>query len=196
MAKSLSLIYSKLNNICDPGEGYGDKGTTHSYIEIYGEILKPYQSLNCNILEIGLLNGTSLLMWEEYFENAKVYGIDCSETPLNGRYDLRPMIQSGKHNIIIGDAENLEEMQKHFNDIKFSIIIEDANHSVQQQLKIYENFKDKLSPGGLYIIEDIADIDSTRKQFEQLDNTCKIEILDRRKIKGRFDDVLVIIHKF
>jgi hypothetical protein len=43
------------------------------------------------------------------------------------------------------------------------------------------------------VIEDVADIDAHRSSFENLDPTKHIQIYDRRNIKGRFDDVLVVL---
>ena len=49
--------------------------------------------------------------------------------------------------------------------------------------------KEEVSKGGIYIIEDIQDIDKDRSKFEDLGFT----ILDRRHIKNRYDDVLAYI---
>jgi len=65
--------------------------------------------------------------------------------------------------------------------------------ALEHQLAIYRNFKEHIAPGGIYIIEDIADIDKTRPLFERIDPAKQVRILDRRNVKGRFDDVLVVI---
>lgn len=170
-----------------------DKGSVHSYIEVYEEILAPYRETAKNVLEIGLFNGNSMRMWEQYFTQAKVFGIDCDEQPHGGLADLRPMIAEGTHNIIIGDAANLDFIESQFGDIKFDVVVEDASHDLEQQLLIYYNLKLYMKKGGVYIIEDIQDIDETRIFFEALDPDKKIEIIDRRNIKNRYDDILVII---
>jgi uncharacterized protein YutD len=50
-----------------------------------------------------------------------------------------------------------------------------------------------MKPNGLYVIEDIDNIDQMKSTFETLHNN--IEIIDNRHIKGRYDDVLVV-YKF
>ena len=75
----------------------------------------------------------------------------------------------------------------------FNVAIEDAGHSVDQQVAIYRNFRPHLSPGGIYIIEDVQDLDATRHVFKTLDAGKRIEILDLRCRKGRYDDVLVVV---
>lgn len=174
-------------------QGYcSDKGTVHSYLDVYADILEPYRHSALNVLEIGLFHGHSLRMWEQYFK-ATVWGIDCDEQPHGGMADLRPMILSGQHNIKIFDATDANVARKYFGDIQFDVIIEDASHQLEQQVELYKLYSQYLSPGGIYIIEDIDDIDTTRNTFETLDNTKNISILDRRNIKGRYDDVLCII---
>jgi hypothetical protein len=155
----------KLQQIWDELPYKSDKGDIHSYVSVYDEILAPYRTTAKNILEIGLFNGDSLLMWEQYFAG-RVYGVDCSETPHGGMADLRPLINKGTHDIFILDAENPNEVEKYFKDIKFDVIIEDAGHDVNQQARIYERFKPYIQEGGIYIIEDIQDIDKHKWFFE------------------------------
>lgn len=187
---------STLKNIFETLQQQGfetDKGSVHSYIDVYEEVLEPYRKKANKVLEIGVFKGNSLRMWENYFEWADVIGVDCHETPHDGMADLREMIKSGEHIIKIFDAENPDEVDFHFYGMKFDVIIEDANHSLEQQLKLYHIYKEYLAPGGIYIIEDIEDIDKSRAAFETIDNSKTVTILDRRHILNRFDDVLVII---
>lgn len=170
-----------------------DKGDLHSYLPVYEEILSPYREKAMNVLEIGLFNGASLLMWEKYFTKAKVCGIDCDERPHGGMADLRPLIAEGTHNIVIGDAENKNDIEKYFNDIKFDVVIEDAGHDIDQQLKMYVTLKPYLNKGSIYIIEDIQDIDKTKNIFENIDPEKQIKIIDLRQVKNRYDDIIIII---
>ncbi len=187
--KTLAQIYESYQSPAS----WGDKGTVHSYIEVYEQLLTPHRfKPGVKVLEIGLMNGASMRMWEEFFPNGTVYGIDLNDHPLD-MVDLSPMIAEGTHHITLIDATNLALVNQHFGGMKFDVIIEDASHLLEHQFTIYENFKDKLSPGALYIIEDIEDIDAHRSRFEQIDSSKQVTIIDRRKVKGRFDDVLVVI---
>lgn len=181
-----------LQQIWDSQPVKSDKGNIHSYLPVYEEILAPYRTKAKNILEIGLFNGASLLMWEQYY-SGKVHGIDCNETPHDGMADLRPLIAEGTHSIHILNAEDPAAIKKAFKGIKFDVIIEDAGHHVEQQLKLYEVFKPYMKKKSLYVIEDIQDIDGTRSLFENIDPSKKVTILDRREIKSRYDDVIVLI---
>ena len=189
MERPMTLQQIYLNNIRN---GWPDKGTVHSYIEVYAEILEPYRITAKNILEIGILNGSSLRMWEQYF-TGKVYGVDCTDQPVGGQYDLRPMIAEGTHNIIIMDGTSEADIATHFTGIKFEVIIDDGSHQIEHQVKSYFALKDYLSEDGIYIIEDIQDIDTSRTIFENMDSDKTVITLDRRKVKGRYDDVMVIL---
>lgn len=183
-----------LKQICTKNtvNGWPDKDTVHSYIDVYEEILKPYRG-KATILEIGLFSGQSLRMWEQYFDEGTVYGIDCSELPCGGLQDLRPMIAEGTHNIIIMDGTSKEDIEKNFKGVKFDVIIDDGSHNIEHQLESYKHLKSHIAKGGTYIIEDIQDIEANKELFLNIDPKKNIEILDRRKIKNRYDDVLVII---
>lgn len=168
-----------------------DKGNLHSYLDVYEEILAPYRNTAKNILELGLLNGASLLLFEQYF-TGNVYGVDYDSQPLDGLGDLRPLIIEG-HNILIFDATDSERVNGVFNRFKFDVIIEDCNHSIEQQLGLYNLYKKFLADGGIYIIEDIQDIDKDRAVFENIDTEKYVSIIDRRSINNRYDDVLCVI---
>lgn len=188
---TLKEIHKKYERTVN-GLTWPDKDNVHSYIDIYAEQLAPYRTTAKNILEIGLMSGDSLRMWEEYFSGT-VHGMDCDIQPHGGLADLRPIMQEYNHHIYILDATDKKQVGRAFKGIKFDVIIEDAGHEITQQLTIYNNFKKHLSKGGIYIIEDIQDIDLHRKLFEQIDNEKTVFIFDRRRIKNRYDDVMVVI---
>jgi hypothetical protein len=53
----------------------------HSYLPLYEKLLYPIRDTAKNILEVGIgnfiyKNGGSVLLWSQYFSNAKIYGID------------------------------------------------------------------------------------------------------------------------
>ena len=170
-----------------------DKGSVHGYLPFYEEYLEPYRHAALKVLEIGLFKGNSLRMWEQYFTNAEVIGIDCDELPHGGLGDLRPIMAELGHNIFIMDALDEEQVSKAFRNKLFDVVIEDAGHHLEQQIDLYKMYKPYLRKGAIYIIEDIQDIDATRDQFENIDHDKKITIIDNRKVRPRYDDVLCII---
>jgi hypothetical protein len=191
---TLAQIYERYKSNAHMGVGFGDKGTVHSYIEVYEKVLAPYRKTAKNVLEIGLLNGDSLRMWEEYFDTENVQGVDIEEKPM-GLFDLTHMVRDG-HKITFFDASLPEEVSRHFIGQVFDVVIEDASHALEHQLATYANMKPFMANDSIYIIEDVANIDTVRPLFESIDPDRHVVIEDRRHIKDRFDDVMVIItHK-
>lgn len=188
--QTLAQIYARYS--ASGADGYGDKGTIHSYIDVYESLLSPYRAAK-RVLEIGILSGHSLLMWEEYFAQAKVTGVDVSDRPLGGKFDLRPLMDSGLHDIRIMDASDPAQALSEFGGDKFDVVVEDASHMFFHQMFMYGIFRHLMAPNGIYIIEDVAEIDILRPAFERIDPCKKVDIVDLRHVKGRFDDVLVIV---
>ncbi len=181
---TLAQIYARHSG----GTKFNDKGTSHDYIGVYESLLAPYRETAKRVVEIGVFDGHSLRMFAEYFTNAEVHGIDCDEQPHGGKADLRPMISDGKHNIHIFDATDGQEVQRKFKDSLFDIVIDDAAHNIEQQVKLIEIWLPRLAPGGLHVVEDIQEIDCTRAIFESLG----FKIIDRRSTKNRYDNVLAV----
>jgi SAM-dependent methyltransferase len=179
--KTLNEIYLDYKS----PEGHGDKGTAHTYIDEYQKLLNQYRE-NSTVLEIGICRGESLKMWNEYFINSEVYGIDITDIY------IKDLINENKYNIIIGDACS-NDILNQLNDLTFDVIIDDGSHRIDDQINSFNILKNRMKPNGMYIIEDVNNLDNTKERYESLHNN--IEIIDNRHIKNRIDDVL-IIYKF
>lgn len=189
-------------------ESSTDKNSTHCYIDcFYEEYFSPYQKKSISLLEVGISLGASLKLWKEYFTNAKtIVGIDNRPEVINEQF------------------RNIEGVTYYFEDAyseniisklpKFDIIIDDADHCVESQIKAIQLYLPLLKKGGLYVVEDIdgsmIDGRHTRGQrpsyseFKQMFVDCMESLkdsyksykwLDLRHIKNRPDDTLLIIKK-
>lgn len=163
-------------------DGWGDKGTAHSYIDEYAKLFEQYR-YNINFLEIGLAFGHSLQMWNKYFINSKIIGVDISKK------QIEHLINNSNYNIIIEDATK-ESFLKTIDNIQFDIIIDDGSHKLDDQVMSFSLLKNKMKSNGLYIIEDIQDIDKSKHIFSKLHDNYKI--IDNRSLKNRYDDVLIV----
>lgn len=176
--KSLKEIYSMYNT--ESPKAGGDKGTVHSYIENYYEsALAAYRPSARRILEIGINQGHSLMMWKDYFVNGEIIGVDIKI----------PAVDT-KCRMICGDATDPKTFEGLTN---FDVIIDDGSHLLSHQIESFNLLFPKLNVGGIYIIEDIADIDNNKTEFTKLHSSVKI--FDFRNIKNRKDDVIVQIIK-
>lgn len=162
-----------------------DKDTDHSYItHFYEKEFIKYKDLNINLLEIGTGTGGCLSLWKEYFRNGEIYGIDIRDY-------IQLIYKNNDINYIFEDAYNFKILDKLPN---FDIIIDDGPHIFELQRFVLQDYTKKLNKNGILIIEDIVNIET----FESLKNTLpkeeqsKIELIDLRPIKNRFDDILLV----
>lgn len=179
---SLESLYFSDNKYYH-NSGYGDKGTAHSYLETYGTLFEPIKNFNLNILEIGIMNGHSLRLWRDYFPNSSILGVDIDQKCLQYKED--------RVDVMIQDATT-EGFANMFQDNHFDIIIDDGSHFLNHQLASHKFLYPKVKAGGLYIIEDILNIDSCYTIFKNLEPT---EIIDNRNIKNEATDVIVYWRK-
>ena len=171
-----------------------DKGTSHSYIEIYDKLFQPLRDLKLVMLEIGIASGGSMPLWKQYFPYGEIYGVeDYSE-----KYSLdKEILNDRSYNVIIEDITNYKMMDRHISDVVFDIVVDDGSHQLKDQLSAIRYFKNKMNADGLYIIEDCCcwyDFNSDwREQFYAAKpEGWKMTIIDRRFVKNRFDDVMVV----
>lgn len=132
-------------------------------------------------MEIGLALGHSIDLFDEYFDNSEIVGVDISVV-------FAPKEYKNEVAIIQADATKANFLKViEFNT--FDIIIDDGSHMTQDQIDTFNLLKGKMKSGGIYIIEDILALDVERSKFEGLHSNC--EIVDMRS-NGRFDNVLII----
>lgn len=163
---SLNIDYKKNSTyLCELGKKYdtdkssqrnniSDSRYSHPYTILYDSLFKNKQNENIKIAELGILHGSSLLMWKEYFKNGLIYGFDNNdEFIINFKKNYNnERIFLNKLNI-----KNKNDINDIFNNLNilFDIIIDDTTHEFEDQIRIIENTYQYLKPGGLLIIEDI-----------------------------------------
>jgi hypothetical protein len=180
--KTLQQIYEAYSGP-DYDAGWGDKGTTHTYIQEYERLLADYRE-GSTVLEIGIAFGHSCDMWCDYFTNSTIVGVDITNHGIDA--------EKARYKAIFADATN-QSVLPFLEDYMFDVIIDDGSHHIDHQLNSYHILKHKLNPNGIYIIEDVANIDTVRSLFENLDREKTVTVIDNRDLKGRYDDVLVVL---
>ncbi len=122
-----------------------DKATHHGFTHVYDNILSHIRNEKLKLLEVGIAEGASLKMWEEYFPNAQIYGADIFDNKHLDNERIKTFLMN---------QEVVEELVKVDND--FDIIIDDGGHTMnQQQTSLKILFNQKLKSGGYYILEDL-----------------------------------------
>ncbi len=146
------IIPIDLNNLALK---YGtDKGSTiHNYTETYEPYFQKIQHAPLRFLEIGIADGASARMWEEYFDNATLFFLDIEPKTV---LDIQQKLSQRSH-CFIGDQENQEQLSLFIEQSggAFDIIIDDGGHTMQQQITSFKALFPSVKKNGIYIIEDL-----------------------------------------
>jgi len=171
-----------------------DKDTTHSYLEIYDEILAPYRDKHVQILEIGNAGGESIRLWDAYFESCDITGIELLSF---AQMDNLVNLDKEDHIHIHPDTNAYcQETFDKFKDRQFDIVIDDGSHSPRDQAFTLTYWYETLKDDGLMVIEDVQAshlAPTIINSSENLYVKMNAKIIDRTQIKGRFDDILIVI---
>ncbi len=173
-----------------------DKGTRHDYITgFYCPEFTPRRYEELYIVEIGIYRGRSLLAFQEWFTNSTIVGIDnCSTFPKDYWTRLLKLYNKFRNvGIIYADAYQ-PTIANIFPDNSIDYLIDDGPHTIQSQIIAVNLYWPKIKPGGKLIIEDIQDIKKAIPVFNSLN--IPYQVIDLRKNKGRYDDVLIIFEKW
>ena len=188
-------IYSKY---CVDSNGWPttDKGSFHDYLEAYytEEFANPERVMS--VLEIGVQNGGSLILWHEWFTNAKIVGIDIMDACLNNYKEASLGREFPRIEIIIADGYDKSVVDTH-KDNSYDYIIDDGPHSIESMKIAIELWMPKVKIGGKLIIEDVQSVE----WFEELASHAKkfgyekYRTFDFRENKLRSDDLIFELEK-
>ena len=118
------------------------------YFDIYKENFSKYKNKKITILEIGVLNGGSLKMWQNYFSpDSLIVGIDI--IPKCKKYEKDNI------KIFIGDQTDTNFLDSVIKEIGTpDIIIDDGGHTCNQQITSFDYLFQHLHNQGIYLVED------------------------------------------
>lgn len=133
--------------LCELAEKYGtDKFAKHNFTPVYYERLKDRKV--SRVLEVGIKRGASLLMWEEFFPEAAIYGIDHNPLALFTVGRIKSLFADQK------DPASLIDVATKAGG-NFDLIVDDGSHHWSLQLSTALALLPLLSDHGLYVIEDV-----------------------------------------
>jgi hypothetical protein len=157
-----------------------DKFQRHKYTKIYHELFKELRHKKIKLLELGIFYGSSLKMWREWFSEAEIIGIDN-----NIKIQNIPGVT-----ILKSNTQTINICQD-LNNQEFDIIIDDADHHPYQQLLTFWNTWPLLKKDGIYIIEDVQNLDQWGGHWGFLNP----KIYDLRNSGGTYDSVMFVFRK-
>ncbi len=133
------------------GEKHEPSKRIHNYLPAYARYLEPIRETATRVMEIGVQSGKSLTMWEEYFPNATLVGLDidpkCKE------------IEGGRRKIAIGDQGDETFISSVCEEYgPFDVVIDDGSHFAHHMMCGFNWIAPHMKQDAFYIIEDTGGI--------------------------------------
>src|SRR6267142_1757440 len=127
-----------------------DKALLSHYLRNYEHYFSELRDKEVTLFELGIKEGGSLLMWRDYFEQARIVGLDINPVPLDEENERIRTYQGAQQ-----DTELLDRIASENAPAGFDIIIDDCAHiGVLARASFWHLFDNHLKSGGVYVIED------------------------------------------
>jgi len=160
-----------------------------NFLDVYERHFYHLKDASTTIMELGILNGSSLKVWRDYFTNGRVVGVDIDPS--------RKIHESERTKVYIGsqDSTTLADQIKLDYPEGFDIIIDDASHINDLTLRSFDLYFPSVKPGGYYVIEDThctygesfqQDFDRYAKDWPGMVYNGNINYQNRREDFNRF----------
>lgn len=142
------------------GEHFFAGQVCHFYTPVYNAYLEPRRHSVKRVLELGVNKGSSLRMWEEYFPNALIVGIDNERSCL---------FNSERIQCEYADERlPMKLWQAAYKHGPYDLIVDDGSHDTRDQLSSVGVLLPLLKMvHGLYFIEDVSIPDMAEKVMVQ-----------------------------
>ena len=195
----ISSSTNTLNRLVD--NTLTDKNTTHSYLNLYEQLLSGKKDTAKNVLEIGIGNnekdnGGSIKLWKKYFTNAVIYALD-----INPIYKVLDELKNDERIVLYTSTDAYDE--EFFNNtflnknIKFDFMLDDGPHTLDSMKTFIKLYSKLMANDGILIIEDVQDISWVEILKNEVPDNLKrfVRSYDLRTNKGRYDDIVFTIDK-
>jgi hypothetical protein len=119
------------------------------FFEIYDRHFSRFRGQPVNMLEIGVFQGGSLLMWKDYFgDQANIFGIDINPAC--------KALEEDRVHIFIGDQEDRTFLRAVADSMqRIDIVLDDGGHMMGQLRTAFEELYPRIDPHGVYMAEDL-----------------------------------------
>lgn len=135
---------------------------THNYFRYYDKYFSSMREQTKCLLEIGVYNGNSLKIWNEYFENSFIVGIDINkDCSVNTK---------GRINVFIGNQSDPVFLNSVIEKTCLpDVIIDDGSHKGIDQIITFKTLFPYLKSGGYYVVEDTCTAYWWKNNFQFID---------------------------
>jgi len=157
-----------------------------SYFSVYEELFSAYVDQDITFVEIGVLNGGSLMMWREFFgPKATIIGIDLNPAAKE--------LEKDGFKIFIGSQSDPLFWDNFFAQVgAVDIVLDDGGHTNRQQIITTDKCIPYIKDGGKLVIED-----AHTSYFPEFGNPSQFSFINFAKrlvdsVNSRFPAVNVV----
>lgn len=178
----------RMSSSCQGGDRFSESGI---YREVYSRNIISFIDKKVNIIEIGILKGTGIAIWNEIFKhkNTKIIACDIDiQNFLNNFKNIKRMggfkdvdsINLKKENVNTSRISSFKFDQYHsknsdlikeiIQDEKFDIVIDDGDHQDKPNIMTARAIKNFLNKDSIYILEDVKPrrVDNLISEFSDI----------------------------
>jgi demethylmacrocin O-methyltransferase len=118
------------------------------YLETYSKIFSSSKDDKISLFELGIWEGGSLLIWQDYFKNGTIVGLDLNIPDLS-------TYNTDRIEMFLGSQTDIKLLTVIGEKYKqFDIIIDDCSHISKNTKISFDCLLPYVKSGGVYIIED------------------------------------------
>ena len=144
----------------------------HGYSKFYFDELEKLRKSKINILEFGIHYGASQAAFCKYFKDSKIIGVD--KNPYFKKFfskNIRSLYCD------VSDSHSLYLLRNYLKE-EIDLIIDDASHIPNHQLKTFTQMFDVLKSKGIYVIEELDVFKSFPESYNKNLENNESEIRD------------------
>jgi predicted O-methyltransferase YrrM len=136
------------------------------YLDLYAQMAASFQPKS--VLELGIFQGGSFVLLDKLFMPERLAAVEISKNPIEplAAYIDRTANRSAHFGTSQDDAAALSEIIDTELGGRLDMVVDDASHIYELSRRSFEILFPRLSPGGVYIIEDWAWAHDRRYQGE------------------------------
>jgi hypothetical protein len=143
---------ANLHSLAEKYYGLDPNRKQSHYLAEYERFLEPLRTKPIRLLELGVRDGASMLLWREYLPRATVVGIDMDAMPTVFPSEARFHFLQGSQ-----DDEAVLRRAIDAAGGPFDLIVDDCSHVGHLSARSFAYlFRNGLRDGGLYVLEDIC----------------------------------------
>ena len=173
-------------------DGGTDKETFHSYGDVYEHFLLPLRDKEVTLMEVGVQYGGSMLLWHDLLPKANFVFLDIKDVVHPSIFEK---MDKNRYTFSVRDAYTQEsaDYAREVMPQGFDVIIDDGPHTLQSQMQFISLYLPLLRNQGVAIIEDIQDTNWYQYLIQNIPPGFTYTPIDRRTVKGRYDDLMLVI---